>query len=53
MDRAQRPPLYEYVQQRIQEKVQEDKYLGLILSDTESNELKEAIRKQNEAKAAA
>ena len=50
MDRASRPPIYDYVQQRIIEKTQEDKYLGLILNDSESNELKEHIRKQNQAK---
>ena len=45
MDKKERPPIYEYVQQRILEKVEEDKYLGLILSEKESTELKEAIRK--------
>ena len=40
MDRETRPPLYEYVQERILEKNQEDKYLGLILTESESSELK-------------
>ena len=48
MDRKERPSLYDYVQKRIKEKVEEDKYLGLILNDQESNELKEAVRKEKE-----
>ena len=53
IDKKERPPIYEYVQARILEKVEEDKYIGLILNETENNELKEAIRKQNQKKEAA
>ena len=46
MDRAERPPLYDYVQNRIKEKALEDKYMGLILNDNESSELRAAIREK-------
>ena len=41
------------MQKRIKEKVEEDKYLGLILSESESADLKEAVRKEKERLAAA
>ena len=46
MDKAERPPLYDYVQARIKEKNLEDKYMGLILNENESMELKRAIREK-------
>ena len=48
MDKSIRPPIYDYVQNRIKEKIEEDKYLGLILNDSESQELREAIRIEKE-----
>ena len=48
MPKDERPPLYDYVQQRIKEKVIEDKYLGLIVTEEESAELRAAIQKQKE-----
>ena len=42
MDRKERPPLYDYVQQRIKEKALEDKYMGLILTEEENEEVREA-----------
>ena len=52
MDKKERPPLYDYVQQRIKEKLAEDKYMGLILGENEQKELNDAIRVEKEQKAA-
>ena len=46
MDKSIRPPIYDYVQNRIKEKALEEKY-GL-LSDTESKRLKDEIRVAHE-----
>ena len=53
MDKAERPPMYEYVQKRIVERVKEDKYMGLILPASENKELKQAIEAENAKRKAA
>ena len=44
MDKSIRPPIYDYVQQRIKEKALEDKYH--LISEDESSSLKQAIREE-------
>ena len=46
MDKSIRPPIYDYVQNRIKEKALEEKY-GLI-SDAESQKLKAEIREAHQ-----
>ena len=44
MDKSVRPPIYDYVQNRILEKLEEDKYMGLIFTaDSEEKAFKAAI----------
>ena len=47
MDKSQRPPMYDYVQQRIKEKALEQKYN--LLSEEESSLLKQEIKEKFEA----
>ena len=47
MDKSIRPPMYEYVQNRIKERMEEDKFMGMIyVEEGQSRELKDAINEE-------